>query len=192
MAARWATLMKQPEHSLDPTKPLVARWGFPRSLAALVGVAGAAFCLAIGAIGLFAADFRSEAFNAALALGISVVSGVAGLLAIELSRGKVWEAWSSIVAMGVRMLLTLLLLTGLLTLAKGLVRISFLLYVIFFYAVILSFETFHSLRGLNRGSAAANTARTGTSRVRARGDQFGDLEVSSQKKGEAEASRKWD
>jgi len=156
----------------------------------LVGVAGVAFCLAIGAIGLFAADFRSEALYAALALGISLVGGLAGLLAIDLGRGKPWEAWSSIVAMGVRMLLTLLLLTGPLTLAKGLVRISFLLYVIFFYAVILSFETFHSLRGLNRGSAAANTAPTDTSGVR--GDQFGDLEVSSQKKDEAEASRKWD
>ena len=155
-------------------------------------MAGAAFCLAIGAIGLFAADFKSEALYAALALGISLTGGVAGLFVIDLGCGKAWEAWSSIVAMGVRMVLTLLFLAGFLGLAKGLVTISFLLYVIFFYAVILSFETFHSLRKLKGGSAAANTARTGISHVRVRKDQFGDLEVSSQKKDEAEASRKWD
>jgi small-conductance mechanosensitive channel len=158
----------------------VAACGFLRTLATLLGVAVLMFCLVVGTVGLLTEDFKSEAFSAALALGIALLGGVAGLLVIDLARGTAWEAWSSLVAMGVRMVLTLLLLAGFFGLAKGLVTIRLLLYLIFFYAVILSFETFVSVRELQGGSTAAKSRRTGTSGVR--GDQSPEAKVSYQEK----------
>lgn len=156
-------------------------WGLFPSFAALIGASTGVFGVIILTTAFAAENFHREVLLAALALGISLVAGVSGLIMIHGSRGTPWEMWSPIMATVLRMGLTLLFLAGFLVMQQGLVTIRFLLYLIVFYVVILAFETFLSLYHLNCNLAAAR--KTGKPRacdVSSRPRQAGDLEVSSQ------------
>ncbi|MGQ9760928.1 MAG: hypothetical protein ACUVQH_03350 [Thermogutta sp.] len=174
--------MKEPSAPVpDSEESPSPAWGLCRSLAALTGMMIAPIPVVIAITVLSGGDIFYELFSATLALGISLVGGTSGLVVMHGSRGTSWEIWSPITAMVVRMVLTLVFLAGALLITDGLVTIKFLLYVILFYVVTLSFETFLSLHTFSRGSAAAK--KTGDPEpcgVSPRRRQSAHLEASSQ------------